>query len=92
MRIISNPAFSANAISPLEALTVLETSFRHPAYRFWHDDLSIADAIHAADIQVRGHQQITDAYLVGLAAHHGGKLATLDRRLAAWHSAHVEII
>jgi len=26
-----------------------------------------------------GHQQITDAYLLGLAIHHKGKLVTLDR-------------
>lgn len=27
----------------------------------------------------RSHKQMTDAYLVGLAEHHGAKLATLDR-------------
>lgn len=27
----------------------------------------------------RAHKQVTDAYLAGLAAHHGAKLATLDR-------------
>ncbi len=27
------------------------------------------------------HRQITDVYLLGLAAHHGGKLATFDRRI-----------
>lgn len=27
----------------------------------------------------RSHKQVTDAYLTGLAAHHGAKLATLDR-------------
>ena len=92
VRIISNPAFSAIAISPPEALTVLQTSFRHPAHNFWPDDLSISDAIKTADIRVIGHQQVTDAYLVGLAAHHGGKLATLDKRLGGWHSPYIEII
>ncbi|HTE83445.1 MAG TPA: hypothetical protein VK821_01815 [Dehalococcoidia bacterium] len=29
------------------------------------------------------HGQITDLYLLGLAVHNGGKLATLDRRLQA---------
>lgn len=46
-----------------------------------------------ADIDVRGadwrttlgHQQITDAYLAGLARHHGLKLATLDQGLVATH-------
>lgn len=47
----------------------------------------------AADVDVRaadwrltvGHQQITDAYLAGLARHHRLKLATLDQGLAATH-------
>ena len=30
-----------------------------------------------------GHQQATDAYLLGLAIHRGGILATLDQRIAA---------
>jgi len=29
------------------------------------------------------HRQITDVYLLGLAAHHGGKLATFERRIPA---------
>jgi len=29
------------------------------------------------------HSQITDLYLLGLAAHKGGKLATLDSRINA---------
>jgi len=28
-----------------------------------------------------GHQQVTDAYLLGLAMHKKGKLATLDRSM-----------
>lgn len=47
-----------------------------------------------ADIDVRsadwrmtlGHQQITDAYLAGLARHHALKLATLDKGLVATHT------
>lgn len=34
---------------------------------------------------VRGHAGVTDAYLAALARHHGGRLATLDRRLADLH-------
>ena len=45
---------------------------------FWPDDLSYADA----DLRlVRGHRQVTDAYLVSLAQHRGGMLATLDEGL-----------
>jgi predicted nucleic acid-binding protein len=30
-----------------------------------------------------GHQQVTDAYLLGLAMHKKGKLATMDRAVRA---------
>ena len=48
------------------------------ACEFWPDDLTYADA----DLQhVRGHRQVTDAYLVSLAERRGGLLATLDEGL-----------
>ncbi|NUQ62105.1 MAG: hypothetical protein HUU20_06435 [Pirellulales bacterium] len=31
--------------------------------------------------QLRGHQQITDLYLAGLAARQGGRLATFDEHI-----------
>jgi uncharacterized protein len=46
---------------------------------FWADSLSYA----RADLShVRGHRQVTDAYLASLAAANGGLLATLDQALA----------
>ena len=30
---------------------------------------------------LRGHQQVTDAYLLALSHHHGGLVATFDRGL-----------
>lgn len=41
---------------------------------------------------VIGHRQVTDAYLVALARHHGGRLATLDRGLAALHGEDVFLL
>jgi toxin-antitoxin system PIN domain toxin len=60
-----------------------------PRHRFWPDDLNYADV----DFQgVLGHRQITDAYLASLARKHGGRLATLDRGLAALHEDVAEVI
>lgn len=51
-------------------------------HRFWPDDLGYG----AIDLgPVLGHRQVTDAYLAGLARAHAGRLATLDRGLAAVH-------
>jgi predicted nucleic acid-binding protein len=41
---------------------------------------------------VIGHRQVTDAYLVALARHHDGRLATFDRGLAALHDDAVELL
>lgn len=50
---------------------------------FWGQDLPPAEGVSFAGIRLMGHQQVTDGYLLGLAVHHGGMLATLDRRIAA---------
>jgi toxin-antitoxin system PIN domain toxin len=81
VRIVSNPAFSAQAASPLEALSLLITNVGHPTHQFWPDDISLRDAIWHFEDRLVGHQQITDAYLLGLAIHKKGRLATLDRSL-----------
>lgn len=51
-------------------------------HRFWCADLGY-DAVDLGSVV--GHRQVTDAYLAGLARAHGGRLATLDRGLAAVH-------
>lgn len=63
-----------------EALRLLRT---HPRCEFWTDSLSYADA----DLSlVRGHRQVTDAYLVALvASRHPARLATFDQALAQLH-------
>lgn len=58
-------------------MTQLQNSSR---CEFWEDSLSYAEIDLA---QVTGHRQVTDAYLVGLAASHGARLATFDRSLTA---------
>src|SRR5690242_1005480 len=83
VRIVSNPAFSSDAVSPEEAVSVLAANLQHRSHQFWADGIGIEEATQAFRHRVVGHQQITDAYLLGLAAHHKGKLATLDRSVAA---------
>lgn len=84
VRILSNPAFSPNALSPANALRVLETNLSLPNHEFWPDSIAVPDALGAVGTRLRGHQQITDAYLLGLALDHRGKLATMDEGIVAW--------
>lgn len=83
VRILSNPAFSDDAITPSDALLLLGRSLQHDAHQFWRDDLTLRGAFELAPNFIHGHQQITDAYLVALAMRNKGKLATLDRKIAA---------
>ena len=82
VRILSNPAFSPNALTPGEAVALLQANLGHPAHRFWADEVSFIQALEFAP-RLAGHQKVTDAYLLGLAMHKKGKLATMDRAVRA---------
>ncbi len=69
----------ATARSAAAQLEVLRANSWH---HFWPDDIDYSASILGGVI---GHRQVTDAYLVALANHHGGRVATLDRGLAALH-------
>lgn len=58
-------------------------------WRFWPDDLPYADSDLST---VRGHRQVTNSYLASLARHHGGRLVTFDRALAARFPDVVDLI
>ena len=58
-------------------------------HEFWPDSVSY---LHLPETGVFGHKQVTDAYLVALARHNNGRLATFDRALATLHSPHTVII
>ncbi len=66
-----------------DAVMFLKKFSDHPAHSFWPDNLSY-EAISWRG--VLGQRQVTDAYLVALALHNGGRLATLDQGLAALHA------
>ncbi|UOY00247.1 TA system VapC family ribonuclease toxin [Blastococcus sp. PRF04-17] len=51
-------------------------------HEFWPDELGY-DAVDMRGVV--GHKQVTDAYLAGLVRLRRGRLATLDRALAAVH-------
>jgi uncharacterized protein len=78
VRILSNPAFSPHALTPRDALGLLESNLKHPNHQFWAASIPLAGAVAKVDAKLEGHRQVTDAYLVGLAAQRKGKFATLD--------------
>lgn len=51
-------------------------------HEFWPDDLSLRDDAHADWLRIRGHNQITDVYLLALAVKHEGCLVSFDQAIA----------
>jgi uncharacterized protein len=81
VRIVSNPAFSRDALSPVEALALLGENLAHPGHEFWTESLQVPGAVKGMEARLQGYKQLTDAYLLALAHRRKGVLATFDRGL-----------
>jgi len=82
VRIIGHPKYP-NSPGPPSAVIQSLTAIRNLAgHRFWSDKISIADEDFFASTLLTSHARVTDSYLLALAYAHGGRLATLDRKLA----------
>jgi len=79
VRIISNPRFHPKRVEVAEALGLLADITQRPGHRFWPLDISFVEAVQPFRDRVIGCQQVTDAYLLGLAIRNRGCLVTLDR-------------
>jgi toxin-antitoxin system PIN domain toxin len=79
VRIISNPRFLEHPPELSEALDMLGALTTLPGHQFWAMDVGMADTVENLQDRLFGHQQVTDAYLLGLAIRKKGKLVTLDR-------------
>jgi toxin-antitoxin system PIN domain toxin len=82
IRIVGHPKYPGAPGSPAAVAAIVGHLRTLAGHVFWPDDISlVADAsIDPARILTSG--QVTDTYLLALAAVHGGQLATFDRRLA----------
>lgn len=83
VRLSSNPSVSRNALHPSAAIALLEKNSQNPYHQFWNDNLCLPDAVAPFHAQVNSHQQIVDAYLLGLAARKKARLVTFDKAIAA---------
>jgi toxin-antitoxin system PIN domain toxin len=80
VRIISQPKYPS-PIAVSEAAARLERATETAHHAFWPCDLSVLDAGSVDRSRVHGPRQVTDAYLLALAVHHGGRFATFDGRI-----------
>ncbi|MCI1261843.1 MAG: PIN domain-containing protein [Tetrasphaera jenkinsii] len=96
VRILSQPAYPGT-VSVAEAIDLLRSSIESSHHEFWSCDIGLTETSAVDSTAVLGHRQITDAYLLALAVHHGGKLVTLDRSVPiravrGATSEHLEVI
>lgn len=81
IRVVANPRYGA-VLSSLPDLVERLRRFRGSGHHdFWTDTVSLADETLFAPGYVRGHGQVTDIYLLGLALKQGGRLVTFDRTI-----------
>lgn len=81
MRIAGRPAYQLPG-GPTEMAEILKMVRARPGHVFWPDSISLVGSPLIDTRKLTSHGQITDTYLLALAAHHGGLLATFDKRLA----------
>jgi uncharacterized protein len=81
VRISSSPGYPARPGEAPRIVEMLNEFCDIPDHRFWPEDMRLQDIVEPGAPFT--HNQVTDLYLLGLAVHNGGKLATLDRRIPA---------
>lgn len=81
VRILSNPAYLPAAERPAVTRDRLRKFCQSGHHAFWADEVSLCDPMIFSSALPVASSQITDVYLLALARHHGGSLATFDRRI-----------
>ena len=83
LRIVGHPRYPNAPGTPATVAEVLRALRALPGHCFWPDAISLMNAEFVRAERLLSHTQVTDSYLLALALHHGGKLASFDRKLVA---------
>jgi toxin-antitoxin system PIN domain toxin len=81
IRVLANPSYGAGVSRPAELVQRLRLFCASGHHTFWADAVSLQDKRIFDPSLIRGHRQVTDIYLLGLAKKTGGHLATFDRSI-----------
>ena len=97
VRLTSNPKVAGEIISPTEAMQALAAMAGQAGHEYWPESPEPLNVSTLSSAALVGHRQFTDAYLLGLTAHKGQRLATLDRGLLSFANAlglgaHIELV
>ena len=77
LRIMANPKVGGRSVEAATAL--LARLSYYTGYQYWPIADGWASLVEPFCEKVFGHQQVTDAYLLGLAVKEGGVLVTMDK-------------
>jgi uncharacterized protein len=83
IRIASQPRYPNSPGGPGAVGAILGKFCASPAHVFWPDGVSLLDSQLIDWGRLLSSAHITDIYLLALAVHHKGKLATLDTAIPA---------
>ncbi len=81
LRIVGHPKYPNSPGTPAAVMPALVALRALPGHHFWADTISLADGERIDASRLSSHTQVTDTYLLALARAHGGRLASLDRKL-----------
>jgi predicted nucleic acid-binding protein len=79
----SNVSAIPSAVTPSEAIALLQRMRDIPDHKFLADDVALVVGDHLDADQIVSYRHVTDAHLLAVARRHRAVLATLDRGMAA---------
>jgi toxin-antitoxin system PIN domain toxin len=82
IRVVGSPRYPNSPGSPAAVAEILRAMRALDGHLFWPDDISLLAADEVDPARILTSAQVTDTYLLALAASKGGLLATFDRRLS----------
>lgn len=91
VRVSANPAFVDEAVTPAEAVRLLVELTGHGRHERWTDDLPLDDPGTSWN-DVVTHRQVTDARLLALARHAGGRVVTFDQGMRSLAGGDGELV
>jgi toxin-antitoxin system PIN domain toxin len=80
-RVLSNPAYHRADLRLATLVPLLRRFCAHKGHHAWNDAVSLRDPELFDVSLIKGHRQLTDVWLMGLAHRMGGRLATFDKTI-----------
>jgi toxin-antitoxin system PIN domain toxin len=97
VRVVTQLSQADTALRPTTAVDYLRRFCSTKGHHFWPDAVSLGDTDLFRAAYIRGHRQVTDIYLLGLAKSMRGCLATFDgtmplKAVVGATSEHLQVI